>query len=247
MNRYVLVLLALALVFPAMALATTNSSSHDPVIKRYSPPVVVSGTTVATHTLVVNQFRRKRSSQLQASVRRYRTIARHRAAKLGVTIEPRPLRHNIVWLMERRLIWKHKAAHYAARLRAVARQKAAAAKAARAAAAAAASQPSSSSSTTTTTTPSYGGDVVSLGQQLAAARGWTGSEWSALYALWSHESGWDPYAKNPSSGACGIPQFLPCRDWGDPQAQILDGLAYISGRYGTPGAALSHWSSYGWY
>lgn len=245
MNRYVVALLALALVFPAMALAATDNTTHDPVLRHHSQPVVVKESTVATHAVVVNQFRKKRRSELQTSVRHYRAIARHRAAELGVTIEPRPLPNNIVWLLKRREVWKHKAAHYAARLRAVARQQAAAAKAARAAAAAAASQPSSSS--TTTTTPSYGGSVVSLGQQLAAARGWTGSEWSALYALWSHESGWDPYAKNPSSGACGIPQFLPCRDWGDPQAQILDGLAYISGRYGTPSVALSHWSSYGWY
>jgi hypothetical protein len=90
-------------------------------------------------------------------------------------------------------------------------------------------------------------DPVSIGRSLAAARGWTGGQWSALYALWSRESGWDPTAMNSSSGACGIPQFVPCRDWGDTRAQIRDGLAYIEGRYGSPSAALAHSDAYGWY
>lgn len=88
---------------------------------------------------------------------------------------------------------------------------------------------------------------VALGRRMAAARGWTGSQWTALYALWNRESGWNPAAMNTSSGACGVPQFVPCRDWGDTTAQIRDGLAYIAERYGTPSAALSHSDTYGWY
>ena len=90
-------------------------------------------------------------------------------------------------------------------------------------------------------------NVVLLGQMLAAQRGWTGSEWSALHDLWQHESGWNPNSVNTSSGACGIPQFYPCRDLGDAHAQIVDGLAYIAGRYHTPSGALAHWIDFGWY
>lgn len=88
---------------------------------------------------------------------------------------------------------------------------------------------------------------VALGRQMATARGWTGSQWTALYALWNRESGWNPGSMNTSSGACGIPQFVPCRDWGDTAAQIRDGLTYIAERYGTPSAALSHSDTLGWY
>jgi hypothetical protein len=88
-----------------------------------------------------------------------------------------------------------------------------------------------------------------LGQQMAAARGWTGGEWSALDQLWNAESGWRTTATNPSSGAYGIPQSLPAdkmaaagADWRtNPATQITWGLDYIAGRYGTPSAALAAW------
>ena len=87
-----------------------------------------------------------------------------------------------------------------------------------------------------------GGDAVSIGRQMAAERGWTGSEWDALYELWRRESTWDPNAVNPSSGAYGIPQALPAykmstagSDWlTNPATQIRWGMGYISGRYGDP-------------
>ena len=100
-----------------------------------------------------------------------------------------------------------------------------------------------------------GGDPVGLGRQLAAARGWTGAQWAALYELWRRESGWRPLAHNPYSGAHGIPQALPGSkmaafgaDWySNPRTQILWGLAYVRARYGCPSAALGHLNAYGWY
>jgi hypothetical protein len=94
--------------------------------------------------------------------------------------------------------------------------------------------------------------AVALGRQMAAARGWTGAEWDALYALWQQESGWNPNAVNPDSGAYGIPQALPAAQGhpyalGDAQAQIAWGLNYIANRYGDPIAAENHEKADGWY
>jgi hypothetical protein len=81
------------------------------------------------------------------------------------------------------------------------------------------------------------------------------SEMPALVALWDRESGWNELAYNASSGACGIPQALPCSKmstFGDdyetnPATQIRWGLDYIQGRYGTPTAANDFQLANGWY
>ncbi|WP_235915551.1 aggregation-promoting factor C-terminal-like domain-containing protein [Puerhibacterium puerhi] len=103
--------------------------------------------------------------------------------------------------------------------------------------------------------PSMSGSPRAIGQQLAAARGWTGSQWTCLENLFDKESGWNPSASNPSSGAYGIPQALPgskmgsvASDWRtNPVTQITWGLDYIAGRYGTPCGAWGHSESNGWY
>ncbi|PFG20485.1 G5 domain-containing protein [Serinibacter salmoneus] len=115
-----------------------------------------------------------------------------------------------------------------------------------------------SSGTSTGSTFTGGGDSASnrvLGQEMAAARGWTGSQWSCLDSLWQRESNWNHLAQNPSSGAYGIPQSLPASkmatvgsDWAtNPATQITWGLDYIAGRYGTPCGAWAHSESVGWY
>lgn len=112
--------------------------------------------------------------------------------------------------------------------------------------------------TTTTPEPSApvpAGSVKEIGQQMAAARGWTGQEWTCLELLWERESGWNYQAANPSSGAYGIPQALPGSkmgsagsDWAtNPATQIEWGLGYIADRYGTPCGAWGHSESVGWY
>lgn len=101
--------------------------------------------------------------------------------------------------------------------------------------------------------PSNVSGAVALGKQMAAARGWTGGEWDALYQLWQRESGWRVNADNPISDAYGIPQALPGSkmaaagsDWRTNAAtQIKWGMDYIAGRpdYGTPSRAWAKWQS----
>ncbi|MGF0117960.1 ubiquitin-like domain-containing protein [Promicromonospora sp. Marseille-Q5078] len=112
-------------------------------------------------------------------------------------------------------------------------------------------EPEPEESTTTT----FSGSTRSIGQQMAAARGWSGSEWTCLESLWTKESGWSASAANPSSGAYGIPQALPGSkmasagsDWqSNPATQIEWGLGYIADVYGTPCGAWGHSQSVGWY
>ncbi|WP_319643986.1 ubiquitin-like domain-containing protein [Myceligenerans pegani] len=117
------------------------------------------------------------------------------------------------------------------------------------------SSSSSSTPSTTRTAPVPAGSNREIGQSLAAARGWTGEQWTCLEALWTKESNWNHLAQNPSSGAYGIPQSLPGTkmatagsDWAtNPATQIKWGLGYIAGRYGTPCGAWGHSQSVGWY
>ncbi len=94
-----------------------------------------------------------------------------------------------------------------------------------------------------------------LGYQLMVDFGFPADQWKYLDALWQRESGWNHLAKNPSSGAYGIPQSLPATkmavigpDWrSNPETQIRWGLAYIAARYGTPQGAWAHSERTGWY
>ena len=73
--------------------------------------------------------------------------------------------------------------------------------------------------------------------------------------LWQKESNWRYTARNPSSGAYGIPQSLPGSkmasagaDWQtNPATQIKWGLGYIAARYGTPCSAWAHSQQVNWY
>lgn len=83
----------------------------------------------------------------------------------------------------------------------------------------------------------------------------TGTEWSDWVALWNQESGWNPNAVNPSSGATGIPQLNPAAHaippgWNGPAAVTVQetwGINYIAGTYGDPIAAWQHELANGWY
>jgi hypothetical protein len=96
-----------------------------------------------------------------------------------------------------------------------------------------------------------GGDAranMALGRRMMLASGWDAGQWPALKALWTRESGWNTAARNPSSGAQGIPQALGHGDIGNTAAQQIGwGLRYIRGRYGSPSAAWGHEQSAGWY
>lgn len=86
------------------------------------------------------------------------------------------------------------------------------------------------------------------------SEGWVWDDWEALLELWERESGWRADAANARSSAFGIPQGLTVTHglggtdyMVDPVAQIVWGLEYISGRYGSPLAALAHHDAVGWY
>lgn len=102
--------------------------------------------------------------------------------------------------------------------------------------------------------PLSGGNQA-IGRQMLLRMGFPGSQWSPLQKLWTRESGWRTTARNPGSGAYGIPQSLPGSkmasagsDWRtNPQTQIAWGLRYIKQRYGSPAAAWGHSQRTGWY
>lgn len=107
-------------------------------------------------------------------------------------------------------------------------------------------------------TPGPGGGSPAANQALARSMmpGWSNGEmWVAWLSLWNQESGWNQYARNPSSGAYGIPQALPPSKMGaaanppqsNPHAQISWGIGYIEGRYGNPYNAELHELAYHWY
>ena len=102
--------------------------------------------------------------------------------------------------------------------------------------------------------------LASLNQYQSFARiladaAWGPSQFPYLNLLWDRESGWNPAATNPLSGAFGIPQALPALkmasaglDWAtDPYTQIIWGIGYIQITYGTPQAAWAHELTHGWY
>lgn len=112
-----------------------------------------------------------------------------------------------------------------------------------------------------TSEPEEYGAVVPAGQaqeiahEKVIARGWSEGQFTCLVKLWNRESGWNAAARNPSSGAYGIPQALPGgkmasagADWRTNAAtQIEWGLGYIAGRYGDPCGAWQHSERVNWY
>ena len=103
--------------------------------------------------------------------------------------------------------------------------------------------------------PAASGDPQSIARSMLASYGWGDDQFQCLVNLWNKESGWNPGARNKSSGAYGIPQALPGNkmasagaDWQtNPATQIKWGLGYISGRYGSPCGAWAHSKATGWY
>ncbi|WP_459076896.1 aggregation-promoting factor C-terminal-like domain-containing protein [Arthrobacter burdickii] len=65
------------------------------------------------------------------------------------------------------------------------------------------------------------------------------------------ESGWNPSAVNPTSGACGLGQQLPCGKWAgawnDPVAALVAMDSYVSSRYGGWAGAHGFWLSHNYY
>ncbi|MDQ7910723.1 lytic transglycosylase domain-containing protein [Phytohabitans sp. ZYX-F-186] len=93
------------------------------------------------------------------------------------------------------------------------------------------------------------------GCALLLASGFGIDQMPCLDKLWTKESGWNHKARNPSSGAYGIPQAYPGgkmssagTDWEtNPATQIKWGLGYIKGRYDDPCGAWAHSEDVGSY
>ena len=119
-----------------------------------------------------------------------------------------------------------------------------------------------------------GGSAQQVLQQTAARFGWgSGAQWQALQNIEMHEAGFNPKAKNPSSGALGLAQALghghgaatagtlgnqyggegltdaqaKAANSGDAAAQALWMCNYIKGRYGDPVKAWAFWQAHHWY
>lgn len=74
----------------------------------------------------------------------------------------------------------------------------------------------------------------------------------ALTELWLRESGWNHNAQNPDTGAYGISQANPksghktLPKHNDPTSQIIWGIEYLIGRYGSIEAGLEHLNNHNW-
>lgn len=77
------------------------------------------------------------------------------------------------------------------------------------------------------------------------------SQWQYADYIVSRESGWNPRAMNPYSGACGLPQAYPCSklgaNWDDPVYALKWQYNYVSSRYGGYQGAYNFWTRNGWY
>lgn len=99
------------------------------------------------------------------------------------------------------------------------------------------------------------GTAKSYALKYIATLDWGLDQYSCLVNLWTRESQWRTLARNPSSGAYGIPQALPASkmategaDWmTNPETQIRWGVKYIVARYKTACGAWAHSERYNWY
>lgn len=78
-----------------------------------------------------------------------------------------------------------------------------------------------------------------------------GQDWRKWAELIARESGFNKYAINPSSGACGLAQALPCEkmacDLSDTNCQLQWIEEYVLGRYGSIDKTLYHHDIMNWY
>jgi hypothetical protein len=89
--------------------------------------------------------------------------------------------------------------------------------------------------------PTYGSH-----EELMAAAGIDPSDYAAVDYIVSRESGWNPDATEPNSGAHGLPQALPYSKtgcgWDDAVCQLQWASNYAVARYGGWWAAQAYWA-----
>lgn len=117
------------------------------------------------------------------------------------------------------------------------------------------------------------GSILGQAKALMIGHKWDIGQLAPLQSLWNQESGWNPKARNPASGAFGIAQALGhgnantaapdgTNEYGgyglsDAQArsanagvaywQMVWGMNYIHDTYGTPAGAWNHEQTHNWY
>ncbi|MBM4581002.1 tape measure protein [Rhodococcus hoagii] len=97
--------------------------------------------------------------------------------------------------------------------------------------------------------------VVDAVKRAFSQYGWeSGEQWAATDWIVQKESGWNPLARNPQSGAFSLFQFLGSTkdqylpdESTDPYTQGVAGAKYIRDRYGDPIRAKSFWERNGYY
>jgi hypothetical protein len=100
------------------------------------------------------------------------------------------------------------------------------------------------------------GPLQSIAQRMIAQQ-WGMGQWPFFNDLVMRESGWDPTAVNPSSGAAGLAQALPpskypagawpYRGKSSAVKQLQWMVQYIQGRYGNPAGAIAWHNAHNWY
>lgn len=84
-----------------------------------------------------------------------------------------------------------------------------------------------------------------------AAAGISEGDWGFVDFIARKESGWNPNATNPSSGACGLIQALPCSkvpgSGYDPVDNLRWANGYASNRYGSWAGAYAFWTANHWW
>ena len=235
----------------ALCVATASAAAATwPSASGASPPAMQQAAGLAATSSQANAGRSAGATVASATAIGARVVATYEAQARAAAVRAQALAaraHAAHVTHERHLT---ALAQAAAAARAAAAQQAAAQQAAQQQAAS--QQSAQQQPPPQTSAPS--GSPQQIAEAMLAQFGWSG-QFSCLDPLWERESGWNPSAENPSSGAYGIPQALPGSkmasagsDWAtNPATQIRWGLEYIQSTYGSPCAAWSHEEATGWY
>lgn len=85
-------------------------------------------------------------------------------------------------------------------------------------------------------------------EELMTQAGISQNNWPAVDYIIQHESGWNPEATEPNSGAHGLPQALPYSKtgcgWSDSICQLHWANDYAVARYGGWGEAQAYWENH---
>lgn len=99
--------------------------------------------------------------------------------------------------------------------------------------------------------PTVVGGIVPDHQALMAAAGIPSSQWWAVEWTVNTESSWNSRAIEPTSGACGLAQELPCGKsgctFGDALCELTWMNNYVVGRYGSWAAEVAFHQANGYY